>query len=108
MPVILKRELEGKDLLELRRLTAAGLNNATIGHKLRATPHAVSAAQRRLGIYRRRWAPFPTLPPEEIRRRAEEIQAEWTPEVESRRRVGGPGEWSPIVVPASIKRLIGV
>ena len=107
MPLILKRELEGEDLERLRRLTEAGLNNERIAIKLRATPHAVSAAQQRLGIYRRRWTEFPRLSQEEIRARAEEIQAEWTPEVESRRRVGGPGEWSPIVVPGSIRRLIG-
>lgn len=103
----LKREIEGDDLDTLRRLTEAGANNERIAIRLRATPHAVSVAQRRLGIFRKRYTPFPMLPPEEIRRRAEEIQAEWTPEVESRRRVGGPGEWSPIVVPVSIKRLIG-
>ena len=107
MPVTLKRELEGDDLERLRRLTEEGVNNEQIGYRLRATPHAVSAAQRRLGIYRRRWAEFPRLSEDEIKERTAEIQAEWTPEVESRRRVGGPGEWSPIVVPASIKRLIG-
>lgn len=108
MPFTLKRELEGDDLEKLRRLTEEGHNNERIAYRLRATPHAVSVAQQRLGIYRRRWTPFPKLPEEEIKRRAAEIQAEWTPEVESRRRVGGPGEWSPIVVPVSIRRLINV
>lgn len=106
MGLILKHMIEGRDLDELRRLTVDGVPNREICRRLRATWGAVAAAQKSLGIYRRRWAPFPELTRLEIRQRCEEIQAEWTPEVRARRRVGGPGEWSPVVVPVSIRRLI--
>lgn len=98
--------LDGADLDELRRLTAQGVPNRAICRRLRATWAAVAAAQKSLGIYRRKWSPFPQLTPLEIRRRCEEIQREWTDEVRARRRVGGPGEWSPVVVPVSIRRSI--
>lgn len=105
--LFIKRHLAASDLDELRRLTEAGVPNKKIARQLRATYLAVADAQRALGIYRRRWSAFEQIPPEEIKRRAEEIRREWTPEVEARRRVGGPGEWSPIVVPVSIRRLVG-
>lgn len=107
MRLFIKRRLVGADLVELRRLTEAGVPNKRIARILQATYLAVSDAQREQGIYRRQWREFEDLPREEIERRAEEIRREWTPEVEARRRVGGPGEWSPIVVPGSIRQLIG-
>jgi len=106
MPLFFKRTLDEADLDQLRRLTAAGVPNKEIAARMRATRHAVADAQRRLGIYRRRWREFPELTPEEIERRAAEIRREWTPEVAARRRVGGPGEWSPTAVPVSVRRLI--
>ena len=107
MSLFIKRRLVGADLVELRRLTEAGVPNKRIARLLQATLRAVSDAQRAQGIYRRRWREWQDPPREEIERRAAEIRHEWTPEVEARRRVGGPGEWSPIVVPVSIRRLIG-
>ena len=101
-----KAELKGTDLDELRLLTARGVPNRIICRRLRATWAAVAAAQKSLGIYRRRWKPFPMLTTDEIKERCQEIQLEWTDEVRARRLVGGPGEWSPAVVPVSVRRLI--
>lgn len=101
-----KAELEGQDLAELRKLTADGVPNRMICRRLHATWAAVAAGQKLLGIYRRRWTEFPELDEAEIRARCEEIQREWTAEVRERRRVGGPGEWSPAAVPVSVRRLI--
>jgi hypothetical protein len=106
MPLYFKRTIEASDLEQLRRFTLAGVPNKAIAARMRATPRAVADAQRRLGIYRRRWREFPELTPDEIERRAAEIRREWTPEVAARRRVGGPHEWSPIAVPVSVRRLI--
>lgn len=105
-PLKIRRHLEGADLVELRRLTEAGVPNKKIARVLRATYLAVSDAQRALGIYRRQWREPADPPLLEIERRAAEIRREWSPQVEASRRVGGPGEWAPLVVPASLRRYL--
>lgn len=105
MDAAYKRQVDAADLEQIQSLTAEGLCGSAICRRLGIHYDAVVAAQKRLGLWDRSTT-FPVLNPLEIRRACEEIQREWPPEVRERRRVGGPGEWSPIVVPGSVLRSI--
>ena len=80
-------------LSEERIAQLCGTTTSRISHRL----HAIWRAAYLSGL--------PELgdpDPDQIRERCQEIQREWSPDVERRRRVGHGEEWTPAVVPVSL------
>jgi hypothetical protein len=90
---------------QLRSWRLQGYSLARIASACNLT---ISQTSRRLQqIWRDDGLPRIDPRPDEIRRRCEEIQAEWSDAERQRRTVGRARQWRPAVVPASVLALAG-